>query len=86
MAATAKADGATQTMGITDPGTTVGTVNYMSPEQARGEPDPTPQSDQFSLGLVLYELPSGNIQNGKVRAVTAFPASASNRRSFLEKR
>jgi len=53
------AAGATQTLGITDPGTTVGTVDYMSPEQARGDPNLTPQSDQFSLGLVLYELASG---------------------------
>jgi eukaryotic-like serine/threonine-protein kinase len=52
-------DDATFTMGITDPGTVVGTVNYMSPEQARGEPNLTSQSDQFSFGLVLYELVSG---------------------------
>ncbi len=46
-------------MSITDPGATVGTVDYMSPEQARGDPNLTPQSDQFSFGLVLYELASG---------------------------
>jgi Tol biopolymer transport system component len=54
----AAADAATQTF-ITDPGTTVGTVSYMSPEQARGEPDLTFQSDQFSFGLVLYKMASG---------------------------
>ena len=31
----------------------------MSPEQACGRTDLTPQSDQFSPGLVLYELASG---------------------------
>jgi predicted ATPase len=42
----------------TDPGTLVGTVLYMSPEQVRGEAVGTP-SDIFSLGLVLYELAAG---------------------------
>jgi serine/threonine protein kinase len=37
---------------VTDPSTTVGTVDYMSPEQARGDPNLTPQSDRFSFGLV----------------------------------
>jgi serine/threonine protein kinase len=50
---------ATRTIGITDPGTTVGTIAYMSPEQARGQTKLAPQSDQFSLGLVLYELCAG---------------------------
>jgi Tol biopolymer transport system component/tRNA A-37 threonylcarbamoyl transferase component Bud32 len=52
-------DASTLTMTITDPGTTVGTVSYMSPEQARGEPNLTFQSDQFSFGLVLYQMASG---------------------------
>src|SRR5262249_11399511 len=42
----------------TDPGTRVGTLLYMSPEQARAEPADTP-SDRFSLGVVLYELATG---------------------------
>jgi serine/threonine protein kinase len=45
--------------GGTDPGTRVGTVLYMSPEQTRAETVGTP-TDIFSLGIVLYELATGH--------------------------
>ena len=64
---------------MTEVGSIVGTAQYLSPEQARGQ-TVGPQSDIYSIGVVLYEMLTGELPFSGDSAVEIAMKQARSRR------
>jgi Tol biopolymer transport system component len=75
---------ATLPLSQTQPGMILGTVNYMSPEQACGR-ETDYRSDQFSFGLILYEMASGKRAFEKPESIQTMSAIISDEPPPIER-
>jgi serine/threonine-protein kinase len=76
-------EGETKALVKTNPGVVMGTVSYMSPEQARGQ-ETDVRTDIWSLGVVLYEMLSGKVPFAGETTNHAIVAILENEPKLLE--